>query len=282
VDAVTATTVTRELFASPGPRSLLVVFTVPHLYVGSLALAYSVRRLELPLGAAFSLRRFYLLMGWVPLTFVVLAATVNPRFLTFFVVAAIAGVAGELLVSAAWRWFFGQPIWRYNHRAVLRGATSTLNVLPWALGAALFVVAGRLVQPTPAGVAELWQVAGLASASIAAGAITALVARLVVWRGRAPGVTRGAFAVFCLPVLLTLGVLTAQGHPDHALMMLVFGPLGFGTEYAYGRTMAFFFDRGLWTYEPWPIDEGHSSFVTLPLWMLGGLYFQLIGAALEL
>ena len=64
--------------------------------------------------------------------------------------------------------------------------------------------------------------------------------------------------------------------------MLAFALVGFLTEYAYGRSMAVFFERSLWTYNHWQIDGGHTSFVTLPLWALGGLYFHFISASLGL
>jgi hypothetical protein len=68
----------------------------------------------------------------------------------------------------------------------------------------------------------------------------------------------------------------------YPLLMLAFSLVGFVTEYAYGRGMSVMFERGLWTYNHWRIDEGHTSFVTLPLWALGGLYFYFIAGALGL
>ena len=62
--------------------------------------------------------------------------------------------------------------------------------------------------------------------------------------------------------------------------MAAFAVVGFLTEYGYGRSMSTFFERGLWTYNHWQIDEGHTSFVTFPLWALGGLYFHFIAACL--
>ena len=54
--------------------------------------------------------------------------------------------------------------------------------------------------------------------------------------------------------------------------------VGFLTEYAYGRTMSVFFEKSLWRYNHWQIDSGHTSFVTFPLWALGGLYFYFISS----
>src|SRR3954464_10818275 len=93
----------------------------PLLVLGAVTQVYSLATL-VPLarsGAAvfyapFTWRRFYLLMGWAPLTFVTLALTVDVRYLAYFVVAGVAGIAGELLLSVIWRTFFREPIWTYT------------------------------------------------------------------------------------------------------------------------------------------------------------------------
>jgi hypothetical protein len=46
--------------------------------------------------------------------------------------------------------------------------------------------------------------------------------------------------------------------------------------------MSLFFEEPLWRYRHLRIDDGHTSFVTLPLWALGGLYFHLIGGLVGL
>jgi len=46
--------------------------------------------------------------------------------------------------------------------------------------------------------------------------------------------------------------------------------------------MSIFFSQPLWTYNHWKIDGGHTSFVTAPLWALGGLYFYFLAACLGL
>ena len=91
-----------------------------------------------------------------------------------------------------------------------------------------------------------------------------------------------AFVVFCLPIASTaiaLGFLVDGRYP---ILMVCFGLVGFATEYGYGRGMRLFFDRGLWTYNHWRIDGGHTSYVTLPLWAIGGLFFHLLARALGL
>ena len=67
-----------------------------------------------------------------------------------------------------------------------------------------------------------------------------------------------------------------------ALLMAACSLVGSVTEYGYGRSMSLFFRDGLWTYNHLEIDGGHTSYVTLPLWALGGLYFHFIAAALGL
>ena len=76
--------------------------------------------------------------------------------------------------------------------------------------------------------------------------------------------------------------LTALCGPRYGLLMLAFSPLGFITEYAYGRIMSLFFEEPLWRYQHLRIDHGHTSFVTLPLWALGGLYFYLVAGLIGL
>jgi hypothetical protein len=227
----------------------------------------------------FSLGKYYLFMGWAPLAFGALALLVDPRYLLLFVAAGAAGVAGELIVSLLWRGFFHEPIWTYSHRSVLRGATSTINFFPWAVGALGFHLVGRLVTGPAAPPALL---------PVLVGGAAFVVGCAVAWPGRVATSARygrftpAAFALFCLPIgLVALGLSLFCG-PRYLLLMLIFAPVGFFTEYVYGRVMTLFFDRALWTYNHWRIDDGHTSFVTFPLWSLGGLYFWLIASWLGL
>lgn len=226
----------------------------------------------------FTLRKFYVLMGWAPLTFVVLAAAIDVRYLLFFVVAGIAGIVGELLVSVLWLHFFDRPIWTYSHRSVLKGYTSTLNFLPWAVGALLFVVSGRLVVGEGGDIVRPFMVS---AAGVAGGLFLSLLGNRLL-KNRNRRFTKPAFAVFCLPIATTAIALSFACGPEYLLLMTLFAFVGFLTEYGYGRGMTLFFDRGLWTYNHWQIDAGHTSFVTPPLWALGGLYFYLIATALGL
>ena len=66
----------------------------------------------------FSLTKFYVLMGWVPLAFLALSLVISPRYLLLFVATGLMGIVGELIVSVVWRRFFAEPIWTYSYRAV--------------------------------------------------------------------------------------------------------------------------------------------------------------------
>jgi hypothetical protein len=260
-------------------RAWLVLAGVSNSYMMLLVLGVVASKSDLLVVPRFSLRRFYLLMGWVPLSFGALAILSDVRYLAFFLAAGVAGVLGELLVSVLWRRFFDEPIWTYSYRSVLGGYTSTLNFLPWAFGALLFQLTGRLAGMTPA--------PGELAGPMWVSAIAFTVGLVIAWVGRVLGSRRRAFtgaglALFCFPIALTalaLGVLHGPGYP---LVMAAFAIVGFASEYAYGRGMSLFFERGLWTYNHWKIDEGHSSFITFPLWALGGLYFHFLAALLGL
>lgn len=255
---------------------LLVFSVVPHVYAGAL-IALTIRKRDAWQGAPFSWLRFYVLMGWAPLTYAALAVFVDWRYLVMFVACGVAGVAGELIVSVVWRVFFGPPIWTYSHGAFAAGFSSTLNFLPWAVGAFVFhVIAIHL------GATSMLDRGGLARAvvtSIAALAVGACVCW--PWIIRARGTfTKRRFAVFCLPILLTMIALVASVDWRFAPLMLLFAVGGFVTEYGYGRMMSVFFARSLWRYNPWPLDHGHASPVSIPLWALGGLFFFFITEAL--
>ncbi|MBI5481173.1 MAG: hypothetical protein HY906_20110 [Deltaproteobacteria bacterium] len=259
----------------PALRITLVFVGAANAYILALMITAAIRRGAFLGGSGFSSRKYYLLMGWAPLAFGALALMVNPRYLLLFVVAGVAGVLGELLVSLLWRGFFHQPIWTYSHRSVLRGYTSTINFLPWAVGAFLFHVLGRLVTGgSPAATPTLLPVA-VSSAAFVIGCAVAWPGR-VTTSAREGRFTPRAFAVFCLPIAFTALALSLFCGPRYLLLMLVFAPVGFFTEYVYGRSMSLFFDPALWAYNHWRIDGGHTSFVTLPLWSLGGLYLWFI------
>lgn len=229
----------------------------------------------------FSLRKFYGLMGWVPVCFALLAVFSGGRYLALFFAAACAGIAGELLVSHAYHRFLGSPVWTYSYGARSSGYTSTLNVLPWAFGGLLFqqlgLVAG-LAWPTTAPVGEVIVVSG---AALGAGCLALWPLRrfTAAAEGR---FSIAAFALFCAPIGVVALALTVLCGPRYGLLMLAFSPLGFITEYAYGRIMSLFFEEPLWRYQHLRIDHGHTSFVTLPLWALGGLYFHLVAGLIGL
>jgi hypothetical protein len=265
----------------PALRTLFVFWTASNVYVLGLGVTAVVTKQDPLSDLRFSLRKFYALMGWAPLAFVALAVLIDVRYLALFVVAGLAGIVGELAMSVLWRAFFSEPIWTYNHRGVLRGYTSTLNFLPWAVGAFWFHSMGRLLSGPhaigPSGIRPM-----LVSAT--AFALTLAIVWAARWVAR-PGsreFSRPAFAWFCLPIAVTGLALALLCDPRYLALMAAFSVTGFITEYAYGRSMSVFFERSLWTYNHWKIDGGHTSFVTFPLWALGGLYFHFISTSLGL
>jgi hypothetical protein len=229
----------------------------------------------------FSRRKFYALMGWVPLTFAVLSILYGPPFLVFFVAAGLSGIVMEVLVSLVWRAFFREPIWSYSYGAVASGFTSTLNVLPWAAGGLLFHATALVFRPWLRDEGFPLHDAVVFALALAAGVSVAWpLHRAVCTRGGA--VSKRAFAIFSLPIALSAVALAVFSTPVYLLLMVTFAGVGFVTEYGYGRSMRVFFDRGLWVYHPWTIDEGHSSYVTFPLWSIGGLYFYFLSRAVGL
>ena len=256
---------------------LMVLGGVTQLYAVATAIPLARAGTSL-FNAPFTKRRFYLLMGWAPLTFVTLALIVDVRYLAFFVVAGLAGIAGELLLSVLWRAFFREPIWTYTFGAQAAGFTSTLNFLPWAVGGLLFQVAGRLVRP------ERVDPARPMAVSIVAFAIGLTIA----WGIRAltrpsdGAFSRVALLLFCIPILATGGALAILCDPGYLPLMALCAVVGSTTEYGYGRSMSYLFEKELWSYNHGKIDGGHTSYVTLPLWALGGLYFHFLAACLGL
>lgn len=265
----------------PAMSTLFVFWLASNAYVLTLGLVAVVSKIDPLSDTRFSLLKFYVLMGWAPLAFVAVGTLVDVRYFGLFVVAGVAGIAGELLMSVLWRGFFSEPIWTYNHRGVLRGYTSTLNFLPWAVGAFWFHAAGRLLTGPDGPSEPLLRPALISGAAFALGLCIAWPARHFT-SARQGRFSRRAFALFCVPIALTAAALTLWCGPRYLILMAAFSATGFLTEYAYGRSMSFFFDRSLWTYNHWKIDSGHTSFVTLPLWALGGLYFHFISASMGL
>ncbi len=259
-------------------RPLLVFAIVSNLYGSGIVATLAVRANTHPLPTPFSLTKFYALMGWAPLTFLSLGLVVSPRYLAFFFLAGTAGIIGELLVSLLWRSYFDEPIWIYSYGAKVRGDTSTLNFLPWAVGALLFHLTSKVLGADES-LAELQRPMLVATLAVAGGVLLGFPLRMLT-SARQRQFSRGGFAVFCLPIATTAVALGVTCGPWWPAAMAAFAVVGFYTEYSYGRGMSLFFARGLWTYQRWPIDEGHSSFVTFPLWALGGLYFYFISATL--
>lgn len=264
---------------------LVVLAVVGHGYTAALLIGCALCKRPLRLGTAFSEAKYYGLMGWAPLTFAVLAVLVDLRFAPFALVAAVGGLVGETLLGLAWSRFFAPPIWTYSYRAVLRGRTATINVLPWMVGALLFLITGRLCGVRPVG--ALWVPSSplvVSAAALVGSTLVSWPCLVLGWRGswRARRFTKPRFALFCLPILGTAIALAVWCDPRYLLLMAAFAVVGTVTEYAYGRCMSLFFARPLWTYHHWPWDGGHSSAVTLPLWALGGLYFHWLAVPLGL
>lgn len=264
---------------------LLVFVVVSHGYAATLLVLAAVLKSQLFSTPDFSHRKYYLLMGWAPLSLLVIGLCCDWRYWPYALIAAIAGILGETLLSAVWMRFFDQPLWTYSYQAVLRGFTSKLNLLPWMIGAFLFVTTARLLGrwwPPPSAMALAPELVGAIALPVSA-LVVWLVHRVAVRRsGGDRRFTRGRFALFCTPIAITALSLAILCDPRFAVLMALFAIVGPVTEYAYGRTMAFFFERPLWTYNHWTLDHGHSSVVTIPLWALGGLYFHLIATRLGL
>ncbi|MEZ4370154.1 MAG: hypothetical protein R3B07_04985 [Polyangiaceae bacterium] len=257
----------------PRLRPLVTFGVWSNLYIVGLSAIGARWYQEEILSQRFSVRKFYLLMGWVPAGFLGLIAAYDRRYLWLFLWTGMLGVVGELIVSVAWRMFFHVPIWTYSYRSLLRGYTSELNFFPWAVGAFLFHATATMFGAEAPRAAPQLQLTEPLTLSLIGGALGLLLwplaflrkadrRRFAVWR----------FALFCGPILGVLVVLGSQ-HPVYVKLMLLFSLVGFATEYLYGRIMSLFFERGLWEYNHLKIDGGHSSFVTFPLWALGGLYF---------
>ncbi|MEO7095247.1 MAG: hypothetical protein ABI175_18445, partial [Polyangiales bacterium] len=189
-----------------------------------------------------------------------------------------AGIAGELLLSVLWRTFFREPIWTYTYGARAAGFTSTLNFLPWAVGGLLFQVVGRLVHPEHVNPARPMLV------SIGAYALGLAIAWIVraLLRPVDGSFSNSRLAIFCIPIAATAAALGVLCDPIYLLLMAVFALVGSTTEYSYGRSMSELFEKGLWSYNHGKIDGGHTSYVTLPLWALGGLYFHFLAACIGL
>lgn len=257
----------------PRLRPLVTFGVWSNLYIVGLS-AVSARwfREEL-LSQRFLVPKFYVLMGWVPAGFLGLVAVYDVRYFWLFLWTGVLGVVGELIVSVAWRAFFRVPIWTYSYRSLIQGYTSELNFFPWAVGAFLFHATATMFGAEAPREAPQLGLEEPLTLSLIGGALGLLLwplafldrsqrDRFAVWR----------FALFCGPIL---GVMVALGshHPRYVWLMFLFSVVGFATEYLYGRIMSLFFERGLWEYNHLKIDGGHSSFVTFPLWALGGLYF---------
>lgn len=254
----------------------IVVFTVvPHVYALTV-LAAVIRRRDAIANQPFTWRRFYVLMGWAPATYLALGALSDWRYLVMFVACGGAGVVGELLVSIAWRHFFGAPIWTYSHGAFAAGFSSTLNFLPWAIGAFLFHSVGLQLRAHTFA-PDLPYAVGVTLAALALGCGVSWPALLA---SRRRTLSPHRFTLFCIPILCVAVALAVRVDWRFVPLMLAFSLVGFVTEYAYGRTMSAFFRRSLWRYNPWPLDHGHTSPVTLPLWALGGLFFHFITQAI--
>lgn len=268
--------------APKGLHELILMAVVNNGWVCTLILCTLVSKSTFLVDQRFSLRKFYLLMGWAPLAFLVLGLAVDRRYFLLFIVTSIAGILGELLVSVMYRWFFAEPIWTYSYRSLLGGYTSSLNVLPWAVGAFLFHATGRLLGGAAPSGDVLVRAMVISSIAYAAGCALVFPLRALSTKRDTRTFTKTSFALFCLPIAIVALALALWSEPRFAILMLAFGPIGFATEYSYGRSMSFLFERGLWIYNHWKIDSGHTSFVTLPLWALGGLYFYFISACLGL
>ena len=155
------------------------------------------------------------------------------------------------------------------------------SAAPWAVGALCFHLMGRLVTWGSDAAAPTLMPVLVSSAAFVIGVSVAWPSRRAT-SAREGRFTPTAFALFCLPIALTALGLSLFCGPRYLLLMTVFAVVGFFTEYVYGRIMSLFFDSALWTYNHWRIDGGHTSFVTFPLWSLGGLYFWFIASWLGL
>jgi len=260
------------LTATFGYICLLVIFTV-------------LTKNDYLINLRFSVKKYYLLMGWVPFSFLVLTLFLDSRYLVFFFVCGAAGIIGETVVSMIWSRVFDQSIWTYHHLSRINGYTSALNFLPWATGAFIFLITARLLETMSFKIFNVdYSPYGVSGLAFVSGIILAVL--LVVWHTKHTGdekqFTMGRFLIFCVPIVTTALALCVFCDLKFLILLLAFAVIGNITEYIYGKIINLLFGQCLWTYTYLKIDSGHSSFVNLPLWALGGLYFYLISISLGL
>lgn len=233
----------------------------------------------------FSQRHYYVVMAWVPISFLLIGLFFDVRYLLFFLISGFAGIIGETILSIVWDILLDKPIWSYHAESAVNGYTSKLNFLPWTTGAFIFLSVGRIIgrpKLNPVIDTKLSYYSVIIIFLMIGLLITIILEVILEIKNSKDNKTLDLkfniyrFFVFCIPIFsIYLGLILFCSW-QYILFAFFFAIVGNLTEYMYGKYIEIVFGRRLWTYNYLKIEKGHSSLTNLPLWAFGGLYFYMI------
>ena len=191
--------------------------------------------------------------------------------LTLLCFFAAWGVMGEMIFSLLWDTLFIRRLWIYQVGTAFHAYTSVLNFAPWAVGGALYLTIAELLNrtPTTSSLISFWIV-------LAGTYGTLLIGRIVVAHIHHfktiefKHFTPYTYAWFILPVVLAL---MSTHSVEVWILAMVFGFVGWGAEYAFGKLCHQVLGKRLWVYTYGARDKGHITPYAIVPFALAGMWF---------
>jgi len=254
----------QEIRAHLSSVPITIIAIIFLTYIGIISYVHAIaKKNNRPLPQiSFSSSHYYLIMLWVPLSYLILILCCDIRYLIFFFASGIAGIVGETLLSIVWDILLDKPLWSYHHGSLLHRYTSTINFLPWTTGGLIFLSVGNalaidIAPPFPSALPYfvITLLSGFGGVMLAM--ITAFILKNHYtvgkqWRNVPFSTLR--FLIFCIPICTVFIALTMISNITFLIYFFAFAIFGNILEYMYGKFISKIFNRRLWTYHDWKID----------------------------
>ncbi len=208
----------------------------------------------------------------------------NFLFLIYFLLFGILGMVGETLFSWLWDIFYPKRFWDYKVQTLFKNYTSYLNLIPWGLGGFVYwfcfiKLSDGLITLSSGNVEFLY-----VSAIFLAIQLLTISIRLIFKKKRFEFKKVNILNIiyFYIPFIVSLVYLTVLIDVRYLSVVLTTGVIVFLFEYSFGKVCHWTLGSRLWVYNYCASDKGHITFLSIPAFIQGGIYFMFMGELLKI
>jgi hypothetical protein len=204
-------------------------------------------------------------------------------FLIYFLLFGILGMIGETLFSWLWDIFYPKIFWDYKVQTLFKNYTSYLNLIPWGLGGFVYwfcfiKLSDGLVTLSSKNIEFIY-----VSIIFFAIQLLTISVRLILKKKKFEFKKVNILNIWYLylPFIVSLVYLTMLVDTRYLSIILITGIIVFLFEYSFGKVCHWVLGSRLWVYNYYSFDKGHITFLSIPAFMQGAVYFLFIGELIK-